>query len=87
MYTTCPKCHYTRKESDKGDEDKCPSCGLIFSKWMKQQFYVEDMAHYTHPETGESLIRRLPGILLVVPERTEGPVLAGRVVLFLIFFI
>jgi hypothetical protein len=54
---------------------------------MKQQFYVENMGHDTRPEPGETFIRRLLGILLYVPERTEGIVLAGRAFLFVIFFI
>lgn len=35
MYKTCPKCHYERAEHDTSSELACPSCGLIFSKWLK----------------------------------------------------
>ncbi|MCK5498499.1 MAG: hypothetical protein KAI77_04820 [Gammaproteobacteria bacterium] len=38
MYTICPKCHYERGEKDTSDAGTCPACGIIFSKWMKQQF-------------------------------------------------
>ncbi len=38
MYTTCPKCSYERRETDTADAGTCPACGIIFSKWMKQQF-------------------------------------------------
>lgn len=38
MYSTCPKCQYERKSVDQVDEEICPACGLIFSKWMKQSF-------------------------------------------------
>ena len=33
MYTTCPKCNYTRKPTDAADAGTCPSCGLIFAKY------------------------------------------------------
>ena len=38
MYNTCPKCKYERQASDNTNPDVCPGCGIIFSKWMKQQF-------------------------------------------------
>ncbi|MCZ6804244.1 MAG: hypothetical protein O7D86_10010 [Proteobacteria bacterium] len=38
MYTTCPKCKYVRQTTDDSNPDICPACGIIFSKWMKQQF-------------------------------------------------
>jgi len=37
MYKTCPKCGYKRQASDDCSEDKCPSCGLFFRKWLKSQ--------------------------------------------------
>ncbi|MGK0298670.1 MAG: hypothetical protein ACI9XC_002293 [Gammaproteobacteria bacterium] len=42
MYTTCPKCSYERSKTDTVDEGTCPACGIIFSKWMKQQFSSPD---------------------------------------------
>ena len=38
MYTTCPKCGYVRQPEDSADEDLCPECGLIFSKYMRRPF-------------------------------------------------
>jgi len=35
MYTTCPKCQHVRQAADEKAEDICPSCGLVFSKWLK----------------------------------------------------
>lgn len=35
MYKTCPKCGYTRQPEDTAPEQECPSCGLVFSKWLK----------------------------------------------------
>ena len=42
MYTTCPKCSHERIETDTGDAGSCPACGIIFSKWMKQQYSSPD---------------------------------------------
>lgn len=38
MYQTCPKCEYERSDKDDVNADICPACGLIFSKWLKQQY-------------------------------------------------
>lgn len=35
MYTTCPKCQYVRQPEDQTPTELCPSCGLVFSKWLK----------------------------------------------------
>lgn len=87
MYKTCPKCNYTRTQADKGDTDICPSCGLIFSKWMKQQYRVEAHAEELHADDAEPFIRRLVNTLTYVPERTDMLVLAGRALVYLVFFI
>mgnify|MGYP000259135539 CR=1 FL=1 len=34
MYKTCPKCGFESGESNAPPE-RCPSCGLIYSKWLK----------------------------------------------------
>jgi ssDNA-binding Zn-finger/Zn-ribbon topoisomerase 1 len=41
MYTTCPKCKYERQVDEKSNQDICPACGIVFSKWMKQQFSTQ----------------------------------------------
>ena len=38
MYQTCPKCQYERTEQDQSDAGICPGCGLVFAKWLKQQY-------------------------------------------------
>lgn len=38
MYKTCPKCGHTRSENDAGPDTRCPACGLLFDKWLKQRF-------------------------------------------------
>lgn len=38
MYQKCPKCGYEREPADTTDEGTCPSCGLIFEKYLKSRF-------------------------------------------------
>lgn len=38
MYQTCPKCRYERTDADTADPGICPACGLVFAKWLKQQY-------------------------------------------------
>ena len=33
---TCPKCAYERRPEDQGDAGICPSCGLVFAKWVSK---------------------------------------------------
>ncbi len=35
MYQKCPKCGHDRAPEETGPADVCPSCGLIFSKYLK----------------------------------------------------
>lgn len=42
MYQTCPKCRYERSSQDNGDHGVCPACGLIYAKWLKQQYATSD---------------------------------------------
>lgn len=34
MEKTCPKCNYTRKPTDYTPDYECPSCGVIYSKFV-----------------------------------------------------
>lgn len=44
MFNTCPKCGYTRKPTDSAPVGVCPGCGLIFEKYLKARFRVEESA-------------------------------------------
>ena len=37
MILHCPKCSYTRKPSDTAPAGTCPSCGIIFEKFLIQR--------------------------------------------------
>lgn len=52
MYRKCPKCGHQRDTNVVANEDVCPACGLVFSKWIKQQLIspgasTESQSEYT----------------------------------------
>ena len=87
MYNTCPKCHYQRKPDEQGDIDTCPACGLIFSKWMKQNYAT------AHTESGEpaalspglrtSYRKLITDLLLHVDENINPVYYWGRVIVYI----
>jgi hypothetical protein len=88
MYTTCPKCRYTRQPSDTSLNDVCPRCGLVFSKWMKAQYRREPF----HDEVASvavapSLPDRLLEFALQVGQRPNPAVFWGRALLFVGLFL
>lgn len=44
MYRTCPKCGHTREPDDYVLAARCPACGLIFQKWLRQRFRPPSVA-------------------------------------------
>ncbi len=44
QYTPCPKCKYTRKNTDIEPEYQCPRCGVIYEKYIQRQNIIQ------HPE-------------------------------------
>lgn len=86
MYKTCPKCQHVRLPSEQTDVDQCPSCGLIFSKWMKQRYHQEKSA-IKQVDDHEVFFRRLLNTLLYVPESIGRSKLLGHALIFLVFFI
>jgi hypothetical protein len=37
MYSRRPKCGYVRQPTDRCDRNRCPGCGLVFTKWLKRR--------------------------------------------------
>jgi len=88
MYTLCPKCKYQRQASDTSDPGVCPACGLIFAKWMKQQFAGATAGHSDDPAGTEAgMLRLLVEQLLYVDPKTDPVFFYGRLFLYLIFFV
>lgn len=86
MYEVCPKCQYKRQPDDTGEEGTCPACGLVFAKWMKQQFAVPPVAMDSKVEKNRTRLPRLIlDTLLYVEPGTEPAFFYGRLLLYIIF--
>jgi len=48
VYQTCPKCGHQRVPADTTPADRCPSCGVLFEKWLKSRL------RGAAPERGEA---------------------------------
>ena len=90
MYTICPKCNYERKATDTSDSDICPACGLIFSKWMKQQFSsptAQSVIKKSIESNSTGISHLIFSHLFFVEEKVNPFVFYGRVVIFIGIFI
>jgi hypothetical protein len=90
VYRICPECSYERKPSDTTSVNVCPSCGLIFSKWMQQRFEpakLQGEGFLTIESRAADWLGRLREQLLYVPPKKDMGRFYGRAVLFVLFFI
>jgi len=87
MYTTCPKCQHERAADDKTDLDTCPGCGIIFSKWMKQQFSSPETQKATRNKIEISdtpgLVNIILSSLFSVEDKVNPFVFYGRALVFI----
>ena len=87
MYTTCPKCEHERQAVDNSDLDTCPACGIIFSKWMKQQFSSPETLGTTRNkiEVSDSpgIIRTIHSSLFFVEDKVNPFIFYGRALVFI----
>lgn len=87
MYTTCPKCKHERTAGDNTNPDTCPACGIIFSKWMKQQFAAPKTQtvkrNNTEGGAASGLLRLLAASLFFVEDKVNPFVFYGRLLIFI----
>ena len=89
MYRKCPKCGYKRDINVGADGDVCPACGLVFSKWMKQQFNKLANSRGLQPEYSSHsphFLKRVLDHLLYVGNLTGQPRFYGYLLIYLVFF-
>lgn len=72
MYRVCPKCGHERADAVE-DAARCPACGVIYAKWLKQHLAaaVPAAPSATRDAAGVSAGTLLRALLLEVPERTN----------------
>jgi hypothetical protein len=88
MFATCPKCKYQRQPTDAGDAGLCPSCGLVFAKWVQRQIGAEVTRARTRPEVPDTDTRvTLRAWLTTVDACVDAVAFWGRVAIYIVFFI
>jgi hypothetical protein len=88
MFSTCPKCKYQRQPADVGDPGICPSCGLVFAKWVQHQIGSAAIRSRPQAEVEDAEPRvTLRERLTHVDARTDAVAFWGRVATYVVFFI
>lgn len=85
----CPKCAYERRIEDQGDAGICPSCRLVFAKWVSRTLGTARLPRDVEPADDESS-GRLSGLferLTYVEPRTDSMLFWGRVALYAAFVV
>jgi hypothetical protein len=88
MYQQCPKCNYQRTAADTVDPGICPSCGLVFAKWVQYKLGTRTTRGSSEAplENGDAK-PALFAWLTAVEDHTDPVVFWGRVALFAVFFV
>ena len=81
-FSTCPKCHHQRTPEQTDNPGICPSCGLVFAKWIARDSFVAPSSRQAlaeEPEDEPGLLARLAALPWHVPERVDPFSFWGRV--------
>ncbi len=88
MFTTCPKCKYQRQPTDTGDIGICPSCGLVFAKWVQRQLGSGEIRSRVQADDADTEPRvTLRERLTYVDAHTDNIAFWGRAATYVVFFI
>ncbi|NIV73771.1 MAG: hypothetical protein GWN37_02745, partial [Gammaproteobacteria bacterium] len=80
MYSTCPKCGHAPPGGDMAASGRCPACGIIFAKWMKQRFRAPESTPVTRAARSSELAGALAARLLHVESHVNPILFGGRCV-------
>ncbi len=85
----CPKCGHERKPSDAGMDRVCPSCGLVFAKWVSRTLGTAPQLHGEEQldDSAGSWTGAFAARLTQVEQRTDPMVFWGRAALYVAFVI
>lgn len=92
MFQKCPKCNTALDSGDGGSRERCPSCGLIFAKYLQAQQDKAARAAVSSPAIApdaEAAVDRpaLLARLMYVPARVDNMSYYGRCAAYLFFFV
>lgn len=90
MYSKCPKCGF-ENSSDKGEET-CPQCGLIFEKWLKNQFKSQTIRknHASSNNTSQNvgfILQNIKDQLLYIPADISKERFYLNSAIYILFFV
>lgn len=89
MYKKCPKCGHERAAGEKGAEDVCGACGLIFSKYLKSRLApavpVEERVAAAEGEPG--LTARAKELALHIPDEVPAVHVYARAALLAVLIV
>ncbi len=86
MYNTCPKCKYERQAGDDPNPDVCPACGLIFAKWMKQQYASSTLSkagNKTEQSDSTGITNIVLSRLFYVEDKVNPFIFYGRIAVYI----
>ena len=93
MFRKCPKCNAALDGADAEARERCPACGLVFSKYLQAQQGRPARASASRPEFGTGTgadpapDRTRPAALLHVPARVDSVRFYGRCAAYLFCFV
>lgn len=85
-HPVCPKCGYQRRDTDSAPPGECPSCGVIYEKFLARQAQfaagtrIEGV--YTGYAAEPSLRQQLWADLWTLPETVDPVVLGGQLIVW-----
>jgi len=94
VFAKCPKCNIVLEAGDAQSRERCPACGLVFSKYLLAQQGRPARAAASRSAialgSGADPAADRPallGRLLYVPARSNSIVFYGRCIAYLFFFV
>jgi len=85
MYHICPKCGF--ENSGKEKNKVCPQCGLIFDKWLKNQFKAQPEKNNSAEFIVKSYLQTVKEQLFYIPDNISKERFYLNSVIYLLFFI
>ncbi len=89
MYKKCPKCGFIRPADDQSDPGICPSCGVVFAKWVSHTLGTARLAardQHSDENPGGRLSPLIARLTYVEP-RTDPIHFWSRVAAYVAFFV
>jgi len=85
MYKKCPKCGF--QQTNPRQADVCEHCGLVFEKWLKNNYQSHSSQHATRSLTKNySLLKKIKSWLFTIPDPYPKNRFYLNIVIYIGFF-